>query len=99
MDRSSVPVMIRSLLSRKIAEVEFAIRKRGEDPIVFLQLILRDVSIVEVEQSLAAGTDLAVEKIVLQPSEVSWRFVPEDETGAPGNPVEDGFDCIDNKRL
>jgi type VI protein secretion system component Hcp len=98
-DRRSSPVLIRSLLSRKIAEVEFAIRDEGEDPIVFLQLILRDVSIVEVEQNLAAGTDLPVEKIVLQPSEVSWRFVPEDETGAPGNPVEDGFDCINNQRL
>jgi type VI secretion system secreted protein Hcp len=98
-DRSSIPILIRSLLSRRTAEVEFAIRKRGEDPLVFLQLILRDVLIVEVEQSLAAGTDLPVEKIVLQPSEVSWRFVPEDETGAAGTPVEDGFDCLDGKRL
>jgi type VI protein secretion system component Hcp len=79
--------------------VEFAIRKRGEEPLVFLQLILRDVLIVEVEQSLAAGTDVPVEKIVLQPSEVSWRFVPEDETGGPGTPVEDGFDCVGGKRL
>jgi type VI protein secretion system component Hcp len=47
-DRSSIPVLIRSLLGRRTAEVEFAIRKRGEEPLVFLQLILRDVLIVEV---------------------------------------------------
>jgi hypothetical protein len=30
---------------------------------------------------------------------VNWRFTPQDSTGAPGEPVEDGFDCARNQRL
>jgi type VI protein secretion system component Hcp len=98
-DTSSIPILIRSLVGRRTAEVEFAIREPGPEPLVFLQLILRDVVIVEVEQSLAAGADLPVEQIVLQAREVNWRFIPQDESGAPGDPVEDGFDCVRNVRL
>jgi type VI secretion system secreted protein Hcp len=98
-DTSSIPILIRSLVGRRTPEVEFAIRKRGPEPLVFLQLILRDVFVVEVEQSLAAGADSPTETIVLQAREVNWRFTPQDETGAPGDPVEDGFDCVRSERL
>jgi type VI protein secretion system component Hcp len=98
-DTSWIPILIRSLVGRRTAEVEFAIRKRGPERLVFLQLILRDAFIVEVEQNLAAGADLPVEMIVLQAREVNWRFIPQDDTGAPGEPVEDGFDCVRNERL
>ncbi|MGH6921575.1 MAG: Hcp family type VI secretion system effector [Geminicoccaceae bacterium] len=98
-DTSSIPILIRSLVGRRTPEVEFAIRKQGPEPLVFLQLILRDVFVVEVEQNLAAGADSPVEKIVLQAREVTWRFIPQDSTGAPGDPGEDGFDCVRNERL
>jgi type VI secretion system secreted protein Hcp len=98
-DTSSIPILIRSLVGRRTPEVEFAVRTRGPEPLVFLQLILRDAFIVEVEQNLAAGADLPVEKVVLQAREVNWRFIPQDSTGAPGEPVEDGFDCVRNERL
>jgi type VI protein secretion system component Hcp len=98
-DTSSVPLLIRSLLGRRTSEVEFAVRKPGPEPFVFLQLILRDAFIVEVEQNLAGGADQPVETIVLQAREVSWRFTPQDDTGAPGTPIEDGFNCVRNERL
>jgi type VI protein secretion system component Hcp len=97
-DTSSIPLLIRSLVGRRTPEVEFAVRTQGPEPLVFLQLILRDAFILEVEQNLGAGAD-PVETIVLQAREVNWRFTPQDSTGVPGEPVEDGFDCARNQRL
>jgi type VI protein secretion system component Hcp len=98
-DASSIPILIGSLLGRQSPEVEFAIRGRGQVPIVVLELILRDVVIVEVEQNLAAGAGLPVEKIVLQPREVNWTFFPQDPSGAAGAPIQGGFDCVRNAGL
>jgi type VI protein secretion system component Hcp len=98
-DTSSIPILIGSLMGRHSPEVEFAIRKRGDVPAVVLELILRDVLIVQVEQNLAAGTGLPVETIVLQPREVNWTFFPQDPTGAPGAPIPGGFDCARNVAL
>jgi type VI protein secretion system component Hcp len=98
-DTSSIPILIGSLIGRQTPEVEFAIRNRGPVPIVVLQLVLRDVLIVQVQQSLAAGTGLPVENVVLQPREVNWTFFPQDASGIPGAPVQGGFDCVRNTPL
>ena len=96
LDASSVPLLISSLLGQSIAEVEFAVRDRGEEPTVFFELVLKSVLIVEVEQELGAAAEVPVEKVVIQPEKVDWRFIPQDESGAPGEAVEGGFDCVRN---
>jgi type VI protein secretion system component Hcp len=98
-DDSSVPILIRSLLGRRTAEVEFATRTRAAEPFVFLELLLRDVLIVEVEQDLDAEANLPVERIVMQPGEVNFEFTPQEADGAAGTPVVAGFDCVRNRRL
>jgi type VI protein secretion system component Hcp len=98
-DASSIPILVRSLVGRRTPEVEFAMRKPGPEPFVFMQLLLRDVFVLQVQQSLTAGTGSPVETIVLEAREVTWRFTPQDETGASGDPIEDGFNCVNNERL
>jgi type VI protein secretion system component Hcp len=98
-DISSIRILIDSLRGRHLAEVDFAVRTSGEQPLVIFELFLRDVLVVEVGQNLAAETESPIETVVLQPAEVTWRFTPQDESGAADTPVEDGFDCVTNRRL
>jgi type VI secretion system secreted protein Hcp len=98
-DLASVPLLIRTLLGRHTASVEFAVRTPGPEPLVFFELTLSDVLMVEVEQNLASAAEAPLEKIVMQPGQVEWRFTPQDETGAAGAPIERGFDCVRNRRL
>jgi type VI secretion system secreted protein Hcp len=98
-DISSVRILIDSLRGRHLSEVDFAVRTSGEEPLVIFELLLRDVLVVEVQQNLAAETESPIETIVLQPAEVTWRFTPQDDSGAAETPVEDGFDCVNNRRL
>jgi type VI protein secretion system component Hcp len=98
-DISSVRILIDSLRGRHLAEVDFAVRTSGERPLVIFELLLRDVLVVEVQQNLAAETESPIETLVLQPAEVTWRFTPQDESGAAETPIEDGFDCVNNRRL
>jgi len=98
-DVGSVPLLIRSLLGRKTAKVEFAVRSVGAEPLVFFELTLSSVVIVKVEQNLASEADAPLETIVMQPGQVEWRFTPQQATGAPGAPITGGFDCVRNRRL
>jgi type VI secretion system secreted protein Hcp len=98
-DISSIRILIDSLRGRHLAQVDFAVRTSGEQPLVIFELFLRDVLVVEVQQNLAAETESPIETLVLQPAEVTWRFTPQDASGAAGTPVEDGFDCVNNRRL
>jgi type VI secretion system secreted protein Hcp len=99
LDAGSIPLLIRSLLGRRTAEVEFAVRDRGAAPLVYFQLLLSDVIIVEVQQNLESEADAPLESIVMQPAKVEWQFVPQDLNGAPGAPVKGGFDCVRNRRV
>ena len=92
-DVGSVPLLIRSLRGQRTAEVEFAVRTRAAEPIVFFQLVLSDVLIVKIEQNLKSQADSPLEKIVMQAGDVEWRFIPQDQNGAAGEPVAGGFDC------
>jgi type VI protein secretion system component Hcp len=98
-DIRSIRILIDSLRGRHLAEVDFAVRTSGEQPLVIFELFLRDVLVVEVEQNLAAETESPTETLVLQPAEVTWRFTPQEESGAAETAVEDGFDCVNNRRL
>ena len=98
-DTASIPLMIRSLLGRRTAEVEFAVRTLDAEPLVFFELTLSGVLILTVEQNLASEATAPLEKLVLQPSKVEWRFTPQDDSGAPGAPVAGGFDCASKRRL
>ena len=99
LDAGSIPILLASLLQRRFPEVEFAVRRPGQPPTVVLQLILRDVVIVRVDQSLGGQATVPVENVVLTPGQVIWRFTPQDPTGAAGTPVEGGFDCARNTGL
>ena len=99
LDTGSIPILLASLLERRFPEVEFAVRRPGQPPTVVLQLILRDVVIVRVDQSLGGQAAVPVESVVLRPGQVIWRFTPQDPTGATGTPVEGGFDCTRNTGL
>jgi type VI secretion system secreted protein Hcp len=98
LDTGSIPILLASLL-QSFPEVEFAVRRPGQPPTVVLQLILRDVVIVRVDQSLGGQAAVPVENVVLSPGQVIWRFTPQDATGAAGAPVEGGFDCARNTGL
>jgi type VI secretion system secreted protein Hcp len=98
-DDASILLLIDSLRGRHLPEVDFAVRTRGESPLVTFELLLRDVLVVEVKQNLAAASESPVETIVLQPAQVTWRFTPQDATGAAGTPIEGGFDCVRGRRL
>jgi type VI protein secretion system component Hcp len=98
-DTGSIPILIASLQQRRFSEVEFAVRRPGQPPTVVLQLILRDVVILRVDQSLGGQATVPVENVVLSPGQVIWRFTPQDATGAAGAPVEGGFDCARNTGL
>jgi type VI protein secretion system component Hcp len=99
LDAGSIPILLASLQQRAFPEVEFAVRRPGQPPTVFFQLILRDVVIVRVDQSLGGQAVVPVENVVLKPGQVLWRFTPQDPTGAAGTPVEGGFDCNRNTSL
>ena len=99
LDTGSIPILLASLQQRRFPEVEFAVRRPGQPPTVVLQLILRDVVIVRVEQSLGGQAPVPVENVVLSPGQVIWRFTPQDSTGAAATPVEGGFDCTRNTGL
>jgi type VI protein secretion system component Hcp len=98
-DTGSIPILLASLQQRTFPEVEFAVRRPGQPPTVFFQLILRDVVIVRVDQSLGGQATVPVENVVLRPGQVVWRFTPQDPTGAAGTPVEGGFDCARSAAL
>ena len=80
--------------------MEFAVRRPGQPPTVVLQLILRDVVIVRVDQSLGGQAPVPVENVVLSPGQVIWRFTPQDlNRRRAATPVEGGFDCTRNTGL
>jgi type VI protein secretion system component Hcp len=99
LDTGSIPILLASLLQQSFPEVEFAVRRPGQPPTVVLQLILRDVVIVRVDQSLGGQAPVPVENVVLRPGQVLWRFTPQDPSGAPAAPIEGGFDCTRNSSL
>ena len=99
LDTGSIPILLASLQQQRFPEVEFAVRRPGQPPTVVLQLILRDVVIVRVDQSLGGQAPVPVENVVLSPGQVIWRFTPQDSTGAAATPVEGGFDCTRNTGL
>jgi type VI protein secretion system component Hcp len=99
LDTASVPLMIRSLVQRRISEVQFPVRTRsGDESTVFFQLTLHDVLIVTVEQNLDGQVNEPSEKIVMQPLEIEWVFTPRDPlTGKPAGSTAGGFDCARNR--
>lgn len=98
-DAASIPILIESLLGQSIAELKVAIRKQGALPLVFYELVLKNVLIVQVQQSLTSDVGVPFERIVLRPDQVNWKFTPQDANGAAGTPVQGGFDCLVNAPL
>jgi type VI protein secretion system component Hcp len=97
LDTASVPLMIRSLVQRQIAVVQFPVRSRGGET-VFFQLTLHDVLIVTVEQNLDGQGNEPSEKIVMLPSEIEWEFTQLDPlTGKAVGTIAGGFDCARNR--
>ena len=93
-DESSGPILNRILRGRTIDEVEFAIRRTRESPLVVFELVLTDVAILEVEQDFAATADFPVEQIALRPRTVQWRFTSQNADGSAGDPVEFSLSCF-----
>lgn len=98
LDTASIPLMIQSLVQRTMPHVEFPVRTRGDEPVVFFQLTLTNVLIVRVEQNLDGQANQPLESIVMQPGRVEWQFTPVDAEGKPTAPVSSGFDCV-RKRI
>lgn len=97
---SSSPFIRQNLVQGKhIPEARLVVRKAGENPVVFFEIILKDVLLTSVSAGGSGGEDRLTENVTINFREVTWRYTPVDALGNPGPVIEAGWDVAANAPL
>ena len=99
LDSSSPVIRLNLARGTHIREARLVVRKAGENPVVIFEILLKDVLLTSVSAGGSGGEDRMTENVTLNFREVTWKYTPVDDRGAPGSAIETGWNIETNTPL
>jgi type VI secretion system secreted protein Hcp len=99
-DKASTQLFLHCANGAHIKDATITCRKAGETPVEFLVYKLTDVLVSSCNDSGAPGAeDTPLETISLNFAQIEVSFTPQDQRGAPGEPLRAGWNIKQHKKV
>lgn len=99
-DKASAALMLHCANGKHIKEGLITVRKAGEHPLEYLKIKLNDIIVSNFQTSGNNGSDILMENVTLNFSQVRVEYQEQAATGGPaGGPKLFGWDLKQNMKL
>jgi type VI secretion system secreted protein Hcp len=89
------PVLLKKLVQGvHINTATFSFDVGGAQPSTYYRITLYEALVVDFKQTQADYTGAVVDSVVLKARRYDYRYWPQTGSGAPGDPVASGYDCV-----
>lgn len=96
-DDASAPLMLATLNGKHIPSATLIVRKAGETPQKYLEIVLTDVMATSVSTGGSGGEDRLTENVTLNFAKVELKYFVQNEKGAVVDGTKFKFDIEGNK--
>lgn len=98
-DKSSANLLRVCCTGKHLESAVLTVRKAGEKPLDYMQLVMKDVLLTDVQLDEGKSVDLMTEVVTLNFAEFKFVYVPQRSDGGADGRVETGFHIAQNRLL